>query len=264
MQAIARYASSMWRLLPILMVLLVGCVGVEPEPLLDDEGEPIEVPDAFDTWLGINSIIPASGEISPRPIIELAFDTYIEDDDLLSYDLVSLQSGGIRARGIARWDISRRTLIWRPSTDLTEGLEYTLRINEERLRSVTGSPPRFRGSRRYTVTTEIESPSPTPIPRVGFDEVETIISRKCASCHRDPEWKLNPLTRDSMIGEEARDRDQLLVIRRDAADSYLMHKILDDYPLRSYGVQPPTWSDASPLTDAEIRTFQHWIESGAP
>ena len=67
-----------------------------------------------------------------------------------------------------------------------------------------------------------------------------------------------------MIGARADEVDEVIVIRYDAADSYLMHKIIPDYPLRRYGVQPPTWSDAEPLTANEIALIEDWIRVGAP
>ncbi len=260
----SRYDLDM-RILWILSTLfLIACGSIDPEPPLDDEGEPIETPEPFDTWLGVERIEPASGVISRNPVFEITFDTYIEDDDLLNYDLVFLQSGGIRVRGFAEWDVSRRTLVWRPSGELIDGLEYQLRLNEDRLRSVTGAPPLFRFGAEYEVDGELEPPSPEARPRATWRDIDTIIVRKCASCHRDPEWLLNPLTPESMIGVRADGRDQLLVIRRDPADSYLMHKILPDYPLRDYGIQPPVWSDAAPLTPNEVAAIQSWIQAGAP
>lgn len=254
----------MRNVLAIALALLCSCSDIEPEPPVGQDGEPVELPEPYDTWLRVIEIQPASGEISAQPVFEIEFDTYIEDDLLLSYDMVSLVSGGIRVRGFSTWDVTTRTLTWRPSSSLVDGLEYRLQLNAERLRSITGAPPQLGGAPTYTVDAELEASEPSSEQPATRADVEKIILRKCASCHRDAEWKLNPLTAESMIGIKAADRDQLLVIRRDAADSYLMHKILPDYPLRAYGVQPPTWSDAQPLTTGEIRTFKRWIDAGAP
>jgi hypothetical protein len=65
---------------------------------------------------------------------------------------------------------------------------------------------------------------------VRWPEVDRILEANCRSCHADPQWRLNPLTRESMLGVRAEQVSRFLVRPGDPADSYLMEKILPSYP----------------------------------
>lgn len=242
-------------------LFITACGPIEPEPPLDADGEPIELPDTFDRWLTVESVEPTT-HLAPRPVVRIRLSDHIDPDNFRSFDAVSLSSGGIRVFGTTRWDIASRTLTWRGSSTLVPGLRYRLNVNDDRLTSITGAPFRSASMIRFEVDPTLEVSDVTRIV-VTHSEVERIVVRKCATCHRDPEWKLNPLTAESMVGEPSDQSPFPLVHRYSPAESYLIHKILPDYPVRAYGVQPPEWSGATPLTDTEIQTFSRWIESGA-
>lgn len=245
-----------------LLLCLAACGPIDPEPPTDDEGVPIPTPGPFDDWLEVEEVTPDGGEVGLRPTIRVRFDTFIEDDELIDFSAVSLQSAGLRVTGRVTWEMTTRTLVFRPLRDLVPGLQYTLSLAPDYLESVTGAPFRSSDLPKFEA---VEGGGSAADPEIdsSWDAVDTIFERKCRSCHADPQWQLNPLTRASMIGQPSAQTDQLVVLPFDPADSYLMHKILPDYPIRRFTVQPPPWSHAEPLTDVERRLVEAWIRNGA-
>ena len=216
-----------------------------------------------DDWLQVETIHPDGGEVGPRPEVRMEFNTYIEDDRLLDYGVATLESGGLRVSGRVEYEMTTRSLVFRPLRDLVPGLIYTMSLRADFLRSVTGAP--FRATRlpRFVPVEDAVGPGPTPIPRATWSEIDAVLERKCRSCHADPTWDINPLTRASLVGVPSEQTDATLVVPYDPGDSYLMHKILPDYPVRRFTVQPPPWSGAQPLTTGEQRLFELWIRDGA-
>jgi len=247
----------------ISSLFLLACTPIDTPPIVDAQGNVVRVPAAYDSWLEIEELTPSGGEIGSRPVFVLTFNAYVSTRNWLDYDVMHLSSGGIRASGRATWDVVGRTIEWRPFGELIDGLDYRVGLNPSRLESVTGAPPFVGTLPVFRVNSEIENVPPALVAASSWGDVQGIIERTCASCHRDPEWLLNPLTVDSMIGVKAEALDVFLVKPFDAANSYLMHKILPDYPNRRFGVQPPTWSDEDPLSSDEIRAIASWIDSGA-
>lgn len=253
-------------LTPILMMcaLQAGCTEIDPLPLVDAQGNPIRLPEAWDTWLEVEEITPGDSEIPVIPIFRVTFPTYLNTTNVLDVDMVSLSSGGIRASGRATYDMVDRSLDWRPFSPLIAGLNYTLQLNPNRVESVTNAP--LRVSQLPTYSVKEDAPRHTAVTSISasWDDVAKIFEVKCWGCHQDPEWRLNPLTVASMVGVTADSVDVFLVKPRDPSASYLMHKILPDYPVRRFGVQPPVWSSEEPLTRQELKVIQAWIQAGAP
>lgn len=248
----------------LLLALNTGCTEVDPLPLVDAQGNPIRFPDAWDTWLEVEEITPADTEIPVMPIFRVSFPTYLRTVNVLDVDMVSLNSGGIRAGGRSTYDMVDKTLVFRPFSPLIVGLDYTLTLNPNRVESVTGSPLAVGRLPTYSVRSEAPPHTAPDIVTANWQDVAAIFEAKCWGCHQDPEWRLNPLTRESMIGVLGESVDVFVVKPRDPAGSYLMHKILPDYPLRRFGVQPPEWSSEPPLTKAELKVIQAWVQAGAP
>lgn len=244
-----------------MLVWTAACGAIDPEPATDPDGKPIPVPPAGESWLTVQEILPAAGDIPPRPVVSIRMSNYIDDDRLVDIDVVSLASGGRRAFGRTSWDMQSRTLTWRPSAPLTPGLEYDLVLNTSRFQSVTGAPLWNAPRVRWKVDADLESPTIAERRGSSWGQVEAVLARKCWSCHQDPQWQLNPLTVESMVGERAKDVDAFLVLPRDPDDSYLIHKVLPDYPLIRWDIQPPAWSGAQPLEPGEIQVFIDWIET---
>lgn len=236
-----------------------ACGAIEPDPPVDGAGNAIPMPPAGESWLTVHKITPAPGDIPTRPEVSLQFSDYVDDDRLVDVDVVSLASGGRRAFGRVTWDMQTRTMTWRPNAPLTQGLEYDLVVNTSRLRSVVGGPLFDAPRMRWRVDGGLENPPGPERREASWDQVEEVLARKCWSCHQDPQWQLNPLTVASMVGVRAKDADAFLVLPRDPDDSYLVQKVLPDYPLIRWDVQPPSWSGAKPLEPDEIQVFIDWI-----
>ncbi len=256
--------STIWIL--ILCAFIAGCGGsIERDPLVDQDGKPIPVPDAYDRWLMIQNTTPPAGPVSVRPTLEISFYDYINPKTFLTFGVVSLQSGGIVINGDAQYIMTRKALRWTPRRNLEPDFQYTLALAGASLRSVTNAPLLPVNRPIVFVADETIPITIDPVlPPATWSEVDTILTNRCASCHRDPTWRLNPLTQESLTRQPSQQSDFPLVRAFDPSSSYLMHKILPDYPVRRFTVQPPPWSDDNaPLTQQELVTIESWILLGA-
>ena len=250
--------------LVLAVVLFQGCAPLEPDLPVDEEGEPIDLPPPGEDWLFFESVEPQE-EISTRPTIEINFNSYLDPETFNSYGTFRMRSGGLTNAGRVDYWMTRRQLRFRPNADLEPRLSYQLQLLADDLRSITGSPlhtlailPRLHTSE------DLEPTDPLRRPEVSWEEVEAIFEIHCNDCHSDPNWMLPELTRESLIHKRSEQVDARLVEPFSAPRSYLMHKILPDYPLRRKEVQPPSWSDAPPLSMTDVERIEHWIANGAP
>ncbi|MFP4599818.1 MAG: Ig-like domain-containing protein [Persicimonas sp.] len=241
-----------------------GCVEIEPDPPLDDEGEPLALPGPHDRWLEVTSISPSGKDLALSPRVAVTFNDYIDDDSFRSYTFASLTSGGLSASGFADYVMTDKTVIWRPYGELEPDFLYTFGISEE-IVSATGSPLLLPAEWPTYVTREdAEQPAFAELPDARFDEVEPIFEAHCVECHRDEDSGLNPLTYDSLMGTRSTQTSLYLVRPGDPADSYLMRKLLWDYPDIEFTHQPPPWVDgAKELAREDLLTIEGWIASGA-
>lgn len=248
------------------LLMWMGCGSIEPEGPLDEDGDPIPMPGAFDDWLGITAISPVD-EIGLRPTIEVEFNAYL-DPDTFGSTTIQLRSGGFGYGGRTDYYMTRRTLRFRPNFSLEPDLTYTLRIaGADGIRSVTDSPispatvlPELRSR------DDIADSEPLERPIVTWAEVEEIFDAHCNDCHGESSRNLHPLIsldKDRLVGQRSEQVDALLVQPFQPARSYLMHKILPDYPVRRFTVQPPPWSGQDPLSTEDIERIEHWIANGA-
>lgn len=247
------------------MLLLCGvpaCGPIDPAPPTDQDGEPIPQPEPLDDWLRVVEVAPPSS-ISTRPTIEVRFNAYLDPSTVDSYSTLVLRSGGIGASSQIDYRMARKTLRLRPRTDLVAELRYTLRVTPG-LRSVTGAPlfPNTAAPERFTDETLAPSPALERAP-VRWSDIQPIFERSCNSCHGDPRWQLPTLEPDALRRTRSTQIDAPLVLPFEPARSYLMHKILPDYPRRRFTVQPPPYSDAPPLSLDEIERIEDWIAQGA-
>ena len=258
--------TAVRNLLVIVCLACAACTPVDPEGPLDEDGDPIPLPGPYDTFLEIESITPGEGGVlGPRPWLALRFNAYLDDDSFRSFGTMQLQAGGLRQRGEVRYVMTDRTLYWRPYSDLIDGFVYTLDLTLEGVESVTGAP--LREPEELPVYTADEAEESAPFGRVDdpvtYDEVAAIFDARCVSCHGSDEWPfLNTLDRESLLTYVQPNLDRVMVRAGDPADSYLMHKVLEDYPDRLNGPCPPTWSeDPTPLTRDEVWRIERWIAS---
>jgi hypothetical protein len=241
-----------------------SCGDIEQEPPTDSDGEVIPIPGPYDDWLRVTAIEPDADTIAPRPTVVFRFSDYIDDDRFRSFDFAQIRSGGRRSLGESTYVMTDKSVVWRAYGELERGLKYDLSILAD-LRSYTNAPPLPGdfGERTYRVaddgaTAEFELPEPT------WSDVDDIVQRRCASCHRDPARRLNPLTYASLVGARSEQVDRFLVRPGDAPESYLMHKILWDYEDIEFTHQPPPWQEnAEQLPREELLVIERWIEDGA-
>ncbi len=257
----------MRRLVPTALVAffaLSACGEIEPEPPVDDEGEPIPVPAPYDHWLEITAISPAPGDdLATRPTFAVTFNDYIDDDSFRSYAFGVLSSGGIVERGEAKYIMTDKTVTWRTWGALEPGLIYRFQTTGS-VESATGSPLLQPAQwPKYVANEEVDSIDPVELPNARWDDVAPIFESKCASCHQDPQWGLNPLTFESLEGAKSQQTDLYLVRPRDPADSYLMRKLLWDYADIEFVHQPPKWAGGEQLSREELLTVEGWIAGGA-
>ena len=247
-----------------LALLFASCGPIEEEPLLDADGEPVALPGPYDQWLTFSAVSPEE-EISLRPTIAIEFDAYLNGDTFNSFGAARLQSGGIHESGRVQYRMTRKTILFRPNRQLEPELNYILRWTADDLRSVTGAPLHpYALLPSFVTNEELEDSPPLDFPSVGWQEVEEIFDNHCNFCHGDPGWQLPSLERDELISQRSEQVDAYLVEPFHPERSYLMHKILPDYPIRRFTVQPPPWSDAAPLSIDDIERIEFWIAAGAP
>lgn len=249
----------------VIALALAACTPVEPEGPLDEDGDPIPQPGPYDTWLEIESISPAEGELGTDPWIALRFGAYLDDDSFRSFGTMQLEAGGITQRGEVRYVMTDRTLYWRPYASLRSGFVYELDLTLEGVESVTGAPlvepaelPIYRVDGAVADAPFGRDDSP-----VTFAEVSELFDARCASCHGSSDWPgLVRLEREALFSHVQPNLGRVMVRGGDPSDSYLMHKLIEDYPDRLNGPCPPTWSDdPTPLTRDELWLIERWISA---
>lgn len=270
--------------LALLVLLSTSCFGqIEPDPLVDEDGDVIPVPGPYETWLRVVEISPPTGKnnrLAAKPTFAIEFDQYLDDDTFKSYQTASLRSGGLGVGGNQTYIMTTKTLLWEARSELRPGFEYTFQVGLSNIRSVTDSPrfPDEQVSRIYIAEDDEEVPEEDQMLEVVshdfelsrdpvfWESVEALFQEKqCYECHGQQDWPLlTDLTREGLVGERSTQRDLFLVRPGDPTDSYLMHKILPDYPVREGTVQPPPWSETgAPLTTEELWLVERWIRGGA-
>jgi hypothetical protein len=243
-----------------------SCGEIEQDPPTDADGEVIPIPDPFDSWLEIRGVAPDSDTISTSPTLVVTFSDYLEDDRIRSYDFAELRSGGRRTLGASTYVMTDKAIVWRPYGELERGLKYDFKVLLD-LRSYTNAPTTPSGfdTRTYIVRDDGATAGAEELPEPAWADVDAILMRRCAECHRDTSRRLNPLTRESLVGRRSEQVDRYLVRPGDAPDSYLMHKLLWDYEDIEYTHQPPPWQEnAEQLPREELLVIERWIENGAP
>ena len=259
-------ATSSRALLALLLAAAAGCADIEPEPPLDEEGEPIAMPQAYDSFLVVTDVDPGGEQpLAPRPRITLTFSDYLDDDSFLPFALVSLTSGGLRAQGLVYYRMAYRQLVFEPFAPLATGLRYRLALETGALTSATGAPylPTEAAEQVWIVEDGAEAPELSEEPDAGWEAVRALFRQRCDGCHGDPQWQLVPLTHQALL-QKSKQVDRYLVRPFDPADSYLMHKILPGYADRRFTAQPPPWHESSqPLGLDEIWLVERWIRDGA-
>jgi hypothetical protein len=253
-----------------LLGLLCACGDIDPAPPVDDEGKIIPLPKPLDTWLDLRLVQDDGEGFALNPVLVVQADTYMDDDTLISYAGGQLTSGGLGGGGALHHVFTQRRLYWTPSRPLIDGLEYRATFALPDVRSVTGSPPLPPATLTRLAIADGTRPAQALPPEIletpGWDEIAPILTARCGGCHGQAAWPLLvPMERDALVNTRDARTDRPLVRPFDPADSYLLHKLLPDYPDRRGTQQPPPWSDdPTPLTPAQLLKIERWIAGGAP
>ncbi len=221
----------------------------------------------------IREVSPAEGTISTAPTFRIRFDRYLDDDAFRSFDAGTLRTGARSWSGWTSWVMTDKTLVWEARSRVEPGLRVSLGLTDQ-LESVSGVPWQPANPvATYTVDADASSPSGSPYPPASsWKDVRAIFERHCNDCHGTSRWHdLTPLTREALVGRSSEQVDRPLVRPYDPADSYLMHKLLWDYPTRRLEPQPPPWADeidgvavaGEELARRELLAIEGWIASGA-
>lgn len=238
-----------------------GCGIIErTEPPSDEQDEtgPFEQP------ARITEIAPSSDTVSTTPRLEITFDSYLEDDAFNTFNTGSFRSGGLGWGGWADWVVTDKKLVWVARDSIPPGLDIQFSL-ADRLETVTGAPIADRKQiARFRTDDERETRDREQLPAPRWSDVDAIFGKHCRECHGDPSWDLVDLQRAPLVDEASSQVDRQLVKPYDPADSYLLQKVLWDYPEIRYSPQPPPWSGGEELSREEKLTIERWIEVGAP
>ncbi|MCK9524205.1 MAG: hypothetical protein M0R76_14370 [Proteobacteria bacterium] len=202
-------------------------------------------------------------------VIRLRFREHL-DVRTIQNALFRLYSGPLEKWLTVIYDpVPRELVIW-PGSDMRAGVVWELSLREG-MRDISGREVAAGVVARF-ITSE-ERSGEQPFPRTAWSQVAPVFAQHCQSCHSAPK----PFAGLDMSDAEAWQRTALnapsdgwptavRLMPYRPADSYLIRKILDDYPLRAGQQMPRTMEDAdtrAPLTFDEQQIIAHWILSGA-
>lgn len=249
---------TLWGTLVWGAALCAGC------GLAGPTGVDVDDPGRYDSPLEVASVRPDADAIAPDAALAIRFDQYLDDDSFTTYATGTLASGGRRWPGWADYRMVDKALIWQPRSRVPRELDVQLSLSDD-LRSVTGSRleerralARWRVERGGATARGAATDGVAP----AWSDVDAIFDRRCGNCHAESN-RLPRLTPEGLVGVASAEVDRPLVRPYAPANSYLMHKLLWDYPDRRFSPQPPPWDGGEELPRGELRTIEAWIASGA-
>lgn len=199
---------------------------------------------------------PRAGGTLPadRPI-RIFFDGYLTPGTDWSR-LARLTSADLEVSARVTYDPVARALVVVPQLDLRPGLAYTVTVAGEGLRSVDG---REVEEEEFQVGFVAGPPSPGRPSRREVDfatEIAPVFAERCG-CHGPEPDVYPPLTPEALIDQPSqRQPERTLVVPGDALRSYLVQRLLDEYP----GVHGLPMPPDAPLREAELRRVVSWVE----
>jgi hypothetical protein len=240
-----------------LVVLLSACGFLQRDP------NPEKL-SPYRPSLKLVELFPQPGRISTQPRIRLQLSDYLEDDSFKSFNFMFLRSGGRVYGGTSTYSVVDRAIYFEPNQRLPSSLIFEVVINPD-IKAEADIRIQIPDSLvAYQTSSSILAPRPVSQQPVTWSDIESIIQAECSNCHTEEPGSPVALTHDNLVGEKSRQVDRFLVKPGDASDSYLMQKLLEDYPGIRFTRQPPPWSENGPLSGNELKTIERWIEQGAP
>lgn len=224
--------------------------------------------DFYDRPLRVVAVSPApdDGPIARDQTFTLTLNAWPDPAPLTWYNTASLASGGARASVQTSLLMVPRQIHVSLRAPLEPDLYYTLDLNPETLRSITGQPLEPPTNLTFLVgdyrMADLQPPPADPTP-TRWRDVAPLLA-PCDRCHDDPAWRLPAISPRALIGQPSTQQPDLLLVHPfDPERSYLMHKLLWDYPLREGTAQPPPWDGGQPLPEQDLRLIERWIRGGA-
>ena len=212
--------------------------------------------------LAVVEVTPARGTVvrSVHTPISLRFDGPVDPRRSAMDRALSLDSGGFHVPVSVRYDPLERRLVATPADPLRPGLTYTWTLDAEAIVGSGGFPLRPIAPISVVVARDATAPERSVSAQVTFDDVRPIFEAHCY-CHS--ETALPQLTPSGLADLSRQRTGRSLVVPNDPAASYLVEKLLPDYPDRFGTAMPPPWSDGPDLDESAVRRIIEWIEDGA-
>jgi hypothetical protein len=205
--------------------------------------------------LNVVNSTPESGAVHANEApIRIGFDEFL-DPRMPLEQAVTLTSAELVGRVRVTYDPVDRALLVLPDRPLRVGVGYKVTVHADVVRGFAGETLAADFVLGFLAGSS-DAPR-TPLPRVDYDaELAPVFEAKC-DCHGPEPAVFPPLDPASMIGVTSqRQPDRLLVRPGRALDSYLVQRILQDYP----GVRGLPMPLEAPLTRAEQRLVVSWVE----
>lgn len=240
-----RWAAAMF------LIWLGGCVaGIEQQHPLDGRLTTAEI------------IGPVDQErLDERlPALTILFSDAIDPRRGAPERAVSLTHGRLAVPVRVAIDPLARTLVARPVDPLVPTLRYVWEVDHERLRGAGGRSVEDIDPVSFVVAENAQTQTPPTASPPNWNQVTALLQARCGGCHDDA--PLDALSYERLLDRSAQ-RDARRIVEPFAPErSYLIEKVIPDYPDRMGAVMPPPW-EPSPLANHEIRLLYDWIAAGA-
>ena len=217
--------------------------------------------------LKVVDLYPPEGsiEVPLNTKIIIHFDQYLDPEPLRYWNMVRVRSNGVYAGGASYYDMVDKRIRFELYSQLKPDFRYSYELQVDSLSSITGAlleaevpEPIIFQTGTGVVINEDKEPNPT-----YSEDIQIILSEYC-SCHGSDQWKMEEFTRQTLTESFSEQIPELRLVQPfDAPKSYMMHKILWDYPVRGGQPMPPPWSGGELLPVETLRLIEYWIRSGA-
>jgi len=265
--------------LRLLCALLGGCLVacvVADDPIVGDPERPF-----YTTPVQLVASNPVhDAETVPRDTtVWMTFDQHLNVSGARFFDALQMRSGEIREGIRIHYEMVDKRLVGRLINPLEPRLRYTLSADTERLRSVSGAVLETPTEVTFITGDQVEGRETEAALPGWREDIVPMLARGC-SCHGPDEgprlgFDIPIFTYNNLLNAVSTPDDTLRLVEPFVPTrSYIMHKVLEDYPIRQGDVMPPPWAAtflaernvafAGPLSRDDMRTLELWIRIGAP